>query len=56
VPGRVVGYWNEPVSVKTAVKRQSAIGLVIGHLAALSNRNTSSSLEGSRAETQFKSA
>ena len=42
VPGRVVGYWNEPVSVETAVNRQSAIGLVIGQRATLSSRKINS--------------
>ena len=35
VPGRVLGYWKEAVSVLTAVNRRSAIGLVIGQRATL---------------------
>ena len=43
-------------SVETAVKRLSAMRLVIGHLAIFSSRKMSSPVEGSRAETQFRSA
>ena len=38
VPGRVVAYWNEPVSVETAANRQSAIGRVTGQRAAFKSR------------------
>jgi hypothetical protein len=53
VAGSVVRIGKEPVSVETAVKRQSAIGLVTGHLAARKIRKMSSPLDGSRGETQL---
>ena len=55
VPGRVVGYWNDPVSVETAANKLFAIGLVMGQRATLSSRKINSPHDGSRAETQFTS-
>ena len=40
---------------ETAVKRQSAIGLVMGHSAILQQAEDEFAGEGSRAETQFRS-
>ena len=56
VSGVVLGYWNEPVSVLMAVKRQSAMGRVIFHPAQLHRSKTSSPVLGSRGDTQLTSA
>jgi hypothetical protein len=56
VAGRVVGYWNEPVSVEIAVNRQSAMAGVIGQRAALISVKINSPVEGSLSEIQLRSA